>query len=153
MGRDCKNTTGVFMHKQQLTPSFAGMYYCLDLQAATILGQLAEGGSCCSLCRGVDHSPSHCALGPLQQPLMPPQPANPIVPSSINTRQAGQSRPRLMCTSWNGDRCTYPGNCTFRHVCFTCGQWHQARDYKDTPHDSPFKRGLPNWRTSSGRGY
>ena len=33
-----------------------------DLHAATIIGQRASGGVCCSLCRGFDHSSSQCAL-------------------------------------------------------------------------------------------
>ena len=124
----------------------AGFSFCdLPLRVA--------GGSCCFLCRGVDHSPSQCILGSLQQPLMPPQPANPMVSSSVSTRRAGHSRPRPICTSWNGGHCTYPGKCTFRHVCITCGQRHQVRDCKNTPHDSPFNCGLPNPETSSGHGY
>ena len=103
-----------------------------NLQTATILGQWAAGGSYCSLCRGVDHSPSQCALSLLQQPSIPPQPANTTVLSYNFTRPATQSRPRLICTSWNGGCCTYPGNCTFHHICITCGQQHQARDCKDT---------------------
>ena len=124
-----------------------------DLQAATILGQRTMGGSCCSLCRGVDHSPSQCALGPLQQPSMPPQPANSRFLKTNFTRRASQLRPRPICTSWNGGCCTYPGNCAFRHVCITCGQRHQARECKDTPHDSPFKRGRPGPGPPSGCGY
>ena len=142
-----------FRAQAAIDPSIRWNVLLPDLQAATILGQRAAGGSCCSLCRGVDHSPSQCALSPLQQPLMPPQPANLTVPWSNNTRRAGQSKPWPICTSWNRGRCTYPGSCTFRHVCITCGQRHQARECKDTPHDSPFKRGLPNPGTPSGRGY
>ena len=123
-----------FIHWNTLLP---------DLQAATILGKRTVGGSCCSLCRAVDHSPSQCALGPLQQPSMPPQPANSRFFKTNFTRRASQLRPRPICTSWNGGCCTYPGNCAFHHVCTTCGQRHQARGCKNTPLDSPFKRGRP----------
>ena len=113
-----------------------------DLQAATMLGQRAVGGSFCSLCRGIDHPSSQCALSPLQQPVLSQQSVNSGGSTAIGNRRPDHSRPRPICMSWNGGHCAYPGNCTFRHVCVTCGQRHQARECKDTPLDSPFKRGL-----------
>ena len=78
----------------------------------------------------------------LQQPSIPPQPANTTFLLSNFTRQASQSRPRPICTSWNGGRRTYPGNCIFRHICITCGQWDQVRDCKDTTHNFPSSVGI-----------
>ena len=142
-----------FCAQAAIDPSIRWNGLLPDLQAATILGQWVAGCSCCPLCQGVDHPPSQCALSLLQQPVMPPQPTVFMVLSFNNMRQAGQSRPWPICTSWNGGRCTYPGNCMFHHVCITCGQQHQVRDCKDSPHDSPFKCGLPSPGTSSARGY
>lgn len=128
-----------------------------DLQATTMLGQRAGGGSSCSLCRGVDHSTSQCALGPLQQPVVSHQAGTSGNTSTTNGGgRRDHPRFRPVCTSWNGGHCSYPGRCTFRHVCITCGQRHQARECKDTSQDSPYKRGLQsqtpfNSGSSAGR--
>ena len=128
-----------------------------DLQATTMLGQWAGGGSFCSLCRGVDHSTFQCALGPLQQPVVSHQ-AGMSGNMSTSSGSGRRDHPWFwpVCLSWNGGHCTYPGRCTFRHVSITCGQRHQARDCRDTPQDSPYKRGLQpqapfNSGSSTGR--
>ena len=125
-----------------------------DLQAATTLGQRAGGGSYCHLCRGVDHTASLCALGFMQQPL-----TSPMVPAVSTAADSGRrpsrARPRPVCTSWNSGRCIYPGTCNFRHVCATCSQRHQARECRDTPAESPYRRGTvvaPAPATPSPRG-
>ena len=136
-----------FRAQTAIDPSLRWNGLLPDLQAATMLGQRSGGGTFCSLCRGVDHVTSQCALVPLQQPLVSHQVSNvPASSSSVSNR--GEHR-RPVCTSWNGGRCTYPGRCSFRHVCITCGQRHMARDCRDTPQDSPYKRG---WRPPSNNG-
>ena len=125
-----------------------------DLQASTILGQCATGGTFCSLCRGVDHMAAQCALMYMQQLLTTPQApaatpniqAAPNTHGSANRRQPTLSRTRSaratshICTSWNSGTRSFPGNCTYRHVCATCQLLHRAKDCPDTPNESPYKR-------------
>ena len=113
-----------------------------DLHAATIISQRASGGVCCSLCRGFDHSSLQCALAFVEQPLTQGLPANSAatLPESRPTHSRSRT-PRPVCSSWNSGGCIYPGSCTFRHVCATCGnRYHRAKDCSDTPADSPFRR-------------
>ena len=114
-----------------------------DLQATIMLGQQAGGGSFCSLCQGVDHPTSQCALGPLQKPVVSHQA---VISGNMSTANGSGRRdhPQFwpVCSSWNGGHCAYPGRCTFCHVCIICGQRHQARDCKDAPQDLYYKRGL-----------
>ena len=130
-----------------------------DLQASTILGQRAGGGSYCSLCRGVDHSAAQCALAIIQQPLISPQPP-PVasVPSSSSRRLVPPSgrTSRPVCTSWNSGACIYPGSCSYRHVCATCNLRHRAKDCQETPEHSPYKRStrapvVPTLAATTGR--
>lgn len=117
------------------------------LQAATILGQRAGSGVFCTLCRGVDHTAAQCALAYMQQPLTASQP----YVTSSGTQGGGhrwaQSRTRggrplsHICYSWNTGICTFPGTCTYRHVCANCQRPHRARDCPDTPEGSHFKPG------------
>ena len=116
-----------------------------DLQASTILGQRMSGGAYCSLCRGVDHTVTQCALSDTQQPGTQAH-----LPSITGTVANGTRRPapayardsRPICASWNAGACTYPNRCNFRHVCSTCGYRHQARDCRNTPGDSRYKQGI-----------
>ena len=114
-----------------------------DLQASTTLGQRTTTGVHCSLCRGVDHVATQCALGFMQQPLTP-QPAVGVTSSTMSggSRRPGQPRSRPICNLWNAGRCIYPGTCSFRHVCATCYQRHQAMDCQQTPPDSPYRHGI-----------
>ena len=109
-----------------------------DLQASTILGQRSSGGLYCTLCTGIDHASSQCALSVMQQPLI----TQPPIGTGRGTHFGGRRppRPRPICSSWNSGRCWYPGTCSFRHVCATCGQHHQARDCADTPPESQYRR-------------
>ena len=112
-----------------------------DLHAATIISQRSTGGVCCSLCRGFDHTASQCALGFVQQPLIQGASSGGSVTTPNNQAPQPRSRSlRPICMSWNSGGCVYPGTCTFRHLCATCGLRHRARDCSDTPADSPFRR-------------
>ena len=100
------------------------------LQAATILGQRSSQGSFCTLCRGMDHTRTQCALSCLE-------------PSGTSPQQlSSRSRPRLnICLSWNRGTCVFPGQCSYRHVCATCqSQNHKAKDCSRTPETSIYKR-------------
>ena len=110
-----------------------------ELQACTILGQRSAGGMYCSLCTGIDHSISQCALSVLQQPLTTHVPASNRRPSNLGDRRPS-GIPIPICSSWNAGRCIYPGTCSFRHVCATCGQHHKAHDCDETPSGSPYRR-------------
>ena len=74
----------------------------------------------CMVCQECDHNASQGAMAQLQ-------------PSAIRTstpmsRQPGRSMGRI-CTFWNKGACTYPGSCSFRHVCSKCYQQsHRAKD-------------------------
>ena len=90
-------------------------------QASTILGQRAvNSGMFCTFCQGSDHVTAQCALAQLQQPLFR---ANQSL-LGASTRPGGK-----ICNSWNDGACTYPGTCSYRHVCSKYFRSsHQAKD-------------------------
>ena len=105
------------------------------LQAATILRHgRGHGATFCTLCRGVDHTRSQCALGYLQPPSMG-------TTSPASTTITGAKR--NICMSWNKGACIFPANCSYRHVCATCQQLHKAKDCPQTPETSPYKLQRP----------
>ena len=74
------------------------------LQASTVLGQgPTHGTSFCTLCRGVDHTRTQCALFSIT----PPVTRNSSVPyaSTSPTRR----RQTNICLSWNSGGCFFPG--------------------------------------------
>ena len=113
----------VFRQQAAADPSLRCNTLQPGLQASTILGQRTGHGTFCTLCREVDHSRSQCALTCLQ-------PTNQGKPpgdySSSSWRR--QDPPRNICMSWNKGSCTYPGQCSYRHVCAVCQLQHKARD-------------------------
>ena len=110
----------LFRQQAAINPNMQRNALQPELQAATILSQLASGGTFCTLCQECDQNTAQCALAQLQ-------------PSTIRTstpasRQPGRSMGRI-CTSWNEGTCVYPGSCSFRHVCSKCYQQsHRAKD-------------------------
>ena len=107
------------------------------LQASTILGRTdSHTPSFCTLCRGVDHTRTQCALAYLF-----PQ----------TTRGAYQSRPAIrhsdnICISWNRGACAFPSGCVYKHICATCRQSHRAKDCPATPATSFYRRQAPQVR-------
>ena len=99
----------LFRQQAAIDPTLPWNCIHAGLQATTILGQRATGqGTFCSVCQECDHTVAQCALAQLQQP---------------TTRSATGSLARnatRICTSWNDGACTYPGSCSFRHVCSRC---------------------------------
>ena len=73
-----------------------------SLLAATVLNQRSQF---CTLCLGVNHTRSQCALSCLQ--------------SFPARRQSAMSTPRI-CMSWNRGACKFPGECSYLHVCSIC---------------------------------
>ena len=135
----------VFRQQAAIDQSKAWNILHADIQASTILGRnpFPYGGMYCTLCFETDHRADHCALQyfaqPTQQAVRPP-----------NNR-----RPETMlriCYSWNRGNCSFPGRCTFRHVCATCFKNHMARDCPATS-DSEYKsdRPLPPGLARPGR--
>ena len=78
----------------------------------------------CTLCLEVNHLQPQCALTCLQPSN---QGASPGYYSSGSKRR--QEFPRNIFMSWNRGSCTYPGQCSYRHVCVMCQLQHKARDY------------------------
>ena len=68
----------------------------------------------CSLCQGVDHIASQCALASLD---------------SFQGQGGAETRRRsFICQSWNRGSCSFPGTCNYRHVCSSCAGNHKAKD-------------------------
>ena len=118
-----------FRQQAAADPSLRWNTLLPGLQASTILGRgTGQGAVFCTLCRGVDHTRSQCAL----QCLNPPATRPPIT--------APSSPRRNICMSWNRGMCIFPGICTYRHVCINCQLAHKARDCPRTPESSIYKQ-------------
>ena len=72
----------------------------------------------CSSCQGVDHTASQCALTSIE-------PAS----QQIWTEPRRRS---FVCISWNRGACSFPGTCSYRHVCSFCFGNHKARECAST---------------------
>ena len=101
------------------------------IQATTLLGQAPGQWVFCTLCGEPGHRAAGCALSYLQDPQLGTSTgaANPKPHQSLRWRRASDQR---VCRSWNRGECIFP-NCTFRHVCETCGRHYMTRDFPDTP--------------------
>ena len=95
------------------------------LHATTILSQRPTGaGTFCTLCRECDHVATQCALNQLQQ----------ATTRTVATAPGSRPPQRRICSSWNEGSCTYPGSCSYRHVCNNCFRpSHRARDCQAPP--------------------
>lgn len=127
--------------RQQLAadPSLPWNTLIPGLQASTLLNQRTGQGMFCTLCRGVDHTQTRCALYCLQ----PPTTTTARVNRDTYTRPGGTRR-REVCISWNRGSCIFPpGQCFYSHECPTClVTTHRARDCSKTPDNSKFKSRL-----------
>ena len=133
----------LFRQQAALDPSLDWTVLQPSLVSSTILGHRPGSGMFCTICQGFDHLPAQCAMAYLQHPMR-----------SEGGRQTLRSSPAdMVCWSWNEGACTFPGPgpCFRRHVCATCStSQHRARDCKDTPVDSRYKR--PSMKTRSQGG-
>ena len=100
-----------------------------SIQASTLVSHAPSHTLVCGLCREPDHMASQCALAylqPLKSPASHADPTARVLCARMSARrpesQAG------VCISWNTGRCTFPGQCRFRHICATCHQPHMAQD-------------------------
>ena len=132
-GRGWMDYDRLFRQQAALDSSIAWNAINTSLLAATVLGQRPSGaGQCCSICHGFDHSQAQCALQFVQQPLR----------ESSHRPATDRAVSHEVCLSWNGGQCAFPpSTCPRRHVCASCGSTHhRARDCRDTPPDSRFRR-------------
>ena len=107
------------------------------LYSSLILGKLKDSALFCTLCKGVDHSATHCALVPLQSPsAYPSQVDLRAYPTQFDShrRPSGppkrSGQPHRICLSWNGGSCSsysFPATCSYHHVCITCQAEHQVK--------------------------
>ena len=90
----------------------------------------------CRHCRGVDHSSINFALSPLTPPIRSGalQQSEPAL-SDCRACQSNQKQvDSFICRSWNWDKCCFPGNCYYKHLCAICGENHMA---KECPRQAP----------------
>ena len=129
----------LFRQQAAIDPTLQWNLIHPGLQATTILAQRATGASVfCSLCQDCDHLASNCALAQLQH-----QATGRLQPTRPLTRSGGR-----ICHSWNEGACSYPGTCTYRHICSNCfNSSHPARECRLPPRSRP---GPPTSRPSSG---
>ena len=135
VGVDGLTTIGFSASKLPCTLGLPGMQStppCWQLLSLVSVHPIYTGQSC-TICHGFDHTQAFCALKFVQQPLW----------QDSSTRLTLEGRPsQKVCLSWNGGQCAFPSaSCLRRHLCATCGSTqHRARDCRDTPADSCFKR-------------
>lgn len=109
----------LFRQQASLDPNLSWSTIHPGLQATTILSQCVGQGTFCTVCQECDHSSSQCAMMQLQQPIL----------RSTSATLRIRTKARRICSSWNEGSCTYPGTCTYRHICSRCFQpSHMARD-------------------------
>ena len=119
----------LFRQQAAIDPSLQWNTIHPGLQATTILAQRPSGaGTYCVTCQECDHVASQCALPQLQQLVL--RSGNSLHGALQNLAQAGtSSRTARKCNSWNDGACTYPGTCTYRHICAICFRGsHPAKD-------------------------
>ena len=129
-GRGWLDYDHLFRQQAALNPSLAWNSLHPSLVASTILGQRSVGGTFCTICQGVDHLPSQCAMAYLHQP------------TRVDVPRGHGRLGSFVGWFWNEGQCAYhPAPCFRQHVCASCGSaQHQARDCRETPADSRFKR-------------
>ena len=132
-GRGWLDYDRLFRHQAALNPSLPWNTLHASLMATTIMADRPGAGTFCSVCQGCDHLPSHCALAYIQQP---------VRQERVSYLQGGPWLDPTVCSSWNESWCSYPGpSCSCLHTCATyASPHHRARDCKDTPLDSRFRR-------------
>ena len=124
-GRGWLEYDRVFRQQRALDCSIPWNTLHPGIQAATIIGHSPGPASFCSLCREPDHTAQQCALAYTQSP--PPRSSLPPGRSSYYPPE------HPVCRSWNRGRCSFPGSCSYRHVCAICLAHHMAKDCTKTP--------------------
>ena len=141
-----------FRRQTAIDPSIPWNTLLPGLQASTLVGSGTGAGVFCTLCREPDHSAPQCALAPVQQPILPtpnsvlhhnrpPLPAH-YTPAVRRTFRPPR-RPETtltICGSWNRGTCSFPGSCTYRHVCGYCQLDHKGIECPTAPEGSEYHR-------------
>ena len=116
-----------FRRQAAINPSMPWNTISPGLQAATLMGNGGNPSVFCTLCREPDHYARQCALATLQQQVSGlPRSYPPLLPHQATRQPHRPGAPRPICASWNDGACTFPGVCTFRHTCRSCGRDHMA---------------------------
>ena len=114
-------------HENSQTP---WNYLDASLHQIYIASQREKAAVPCCYCQEMDHETSECAVAAIM-----PRPANdlrsPAGALRKGKRPSPYTRQRPICNSWNAGRCTFPGKCTFAHVCSICYGSHQASACKE----------------------
>ena len=109
-----------------------------SLHTAYIAGQSLRPRVPCRHCNEADHHPEDCALAPIVQPFRTsPRDHAPVSTRSTKrppTPSWSQPSSKRLCFSWNRGPCSFPGVCSYRHVCTLCdSQSHKAKDCSRAP--------------------
>ena len=133
----------LFRQQAAINPSLPWNAVHPGLHSTTILRQRTSGaGTYCLLCQECDHVAAHCALAQLQPSLLKGSSNNLVQNPVQSPSQAGRSQIRI-CNSWNDGACTFPGNCTYRHVCSVCFRpSHPAKECHQRPRATGSGSGL-----------
>ena len=111
-----------------------------SIHAATILASRTGTGTHCRLCAESDHLAQECALAPILNHSQPIRFAQHNQMSYRRPLPAPVNVTRPICNSWNRGKCAYAPVCSYRHICASCQEQHQAKDCAHTPLDSIFRR-------------
>ena len=122
------------------------------LHTKLVLGQRSGTPTFCSICHESDHDAALCALAPVcDQQQLPRSCWSSSSFASIRGRgRAGPScaaagsvhRPEsleFICVSWNKENCSFPGSCSYRHMCYLSSSAH-GQDRPSTPSTSEYKQ-------------
>ena len=130
----------VFRQQAAIRPSLEWNKLHTDIQGATILSQAPGRASMCPYCFEYDHKPEQCALLYFQSPSAPAVSSSYRPPARrVQVSKSPETLLRI-CASWNHGRCSFPNNCSFRHVCAICQNRHMARQCPDLPEGSPYRK-------------
>ncbi len=141
-----------FRRQAAIDPTLQWNTLLPGLQASTLVGSGGGTGVFCTICREPDHSAPQCALAPVQQPVLPvpapsytsgrsPTPANSVTAPRRAIRPFRRPETALtICASWNRGACSFPGTCTYRHVCGYCQFAHRGIECPTAPEGSEYHR-------------
>ena len=119
-----------------------------SLHTAYIGGQGLPPLTPCRHCNEVDHRSEDCAIAPTLAPTKTPSFREPDRSQSFRSGKrpppSFQGTPgppqKRICISWNKGKCSFPGACSYQHICASCQASHPAKDCPLTPADSAFKQ-------------
>ena len=102
-------------------------YLDASLHQIYIANQREKVAVPCRHCQEIDHLTSECAVAAVL-----PKPVASVTDHTASMfprkgkRPSPYLRQRPICNSWNAGTCSFPGKCSFAHVCSNCYGTHQA---------------------------